>query len=107
MKQWLKRIGTWQQLFDFCKENGCTVCDGILTQEMLAQQVTKDIASEVVRGVDWKKIRLKLIYIEESQCYLRHHSLQYVALDQEDFEFYKSEVQAWLVKKRCPSMIRV
>lgn len=85
---------TWfGELKDFCYENDCDVCEDVIDSETMDEWIWDEIRDW---GGSWEDLSDALGGISQGyDWYRRDGSLDYVYLDQRDFDAYKSDVLAW------------
>lgn len=92
----LNNVYFWEDLLDFCNEEGCYVADSILSKEDMDERVDDDL-EEAVLNYGWKDILEMLQYIPDHGEYFKCDGvLDYSELDDEDFDIYKSDVLDWM-----------
>lgn len=90
--EFLEDVNDWESLIDFAAEIECDVCDDLVLGESLSGRVSDDF-NDYAYDYDWTDIRRWLMDIREGyDCYNREGSFEYSALDDEDFDGYKSDV---------------
>lgn len=81
-----EQITTWQELVDFCSDNGLEACDDIYYYDQVS-----DLAHEVLSTDGIKYAYYLLNGIENFDAeYFRYNDGDLVNLDDDDFEKYKN-----------------
>ena len=89
-------VTEWYELLDFCYNEECDICEDIVSNDTMCEEIDEDLA-EVVRGRSWRDVRDMLNDIDTDYDYYRRGGgLSYIPMDDSDFDDYKDDVIEWM-----------
>ena len=89
-------ITTWGELLDFCYNEECDICDEIVSNDTMCEEIDDDLV-EVARDRSWQDVRDLLNDIDTDYDYYRRDGgLTYIPMDDSDFDDYKGDVLDWM-----------
>lgn len=89
-------ITTWSDLLDFCYNEDCDICEGIVSNDTMCEEIDDDLR-EATQYRSWQDVRDLLNDIDtDYDYYRRESSLEYVPMDDDDFDSYKEDVIEWM-----------
>ena len=93
--EFLENVTTWYELLEFCSDNGCRICDHIISDDDRDNEIDNDI-EDAIRNDRWYDIKG---YLEEIPTgysyYCRNSTFDYDGMDDGDFDEYKNDVLDW------------
>lgn len=92
-QEFINDVTSFDELLDFCYENDCDVCEDIVSSETMDEYIWDEI-----RDWDgsWEDLADALNGISQGyDWYRRDGSLDYVYMDDRDFDSYKQDVLDW------------
>lgn len=91
----LNGITEWYELLEFCNDNGCSICDDIISDDDRDDEIDSDI-EDAIRNDRWYDIKGYLEEIPTGYSYYRRNSMfDYDGMDDSDFDEYKDDVLGW------------
>lgn len=89
-------ITTWAELLDFCYNEECDICEDIVSNDTMCEEIDDDLR-EATRYHSWQNVRDLLNDIDtDYDYYRRESSLEYIPMDDDDFDTYKDDVIEWM-----------
>lgn len=89
-------ITTWAELLDFCDNEDCDICYDIVSNEAMCEEIDEDLVEEARRR-SWQDVRDLLNDIDTDYDYYRRDgSLEYIPMEDNDFDTYKDDVIEWM-----------
>lgn len=93
--EFLNGITEWYELLEFCNDNGCSICDDIISDDDRDDEIDNDI-EDAIRNDRWYDIKGYLEEIPTGYSYYRRNSMfDYDGMDDSDFDEYKDDVLGW------------
>lgn len=96
-QDFINDIECWYELIDFCNDNGCYECEDIYDSEQRDDFLNEEIEN-IARNETWREMLETLQgFADESgyDYYRKDDYGDFVGLDDDDFDAYKSEVLDW------------
>jgi hypothetical protein len=93
--EFINGVDTWYDLREFCDEHGCSICEDIIDDDDRDDEIDSDV-EDAIRNDRWYDIKGYLEDIPTGYSYYRRDGrFDYVGMDDNDFEEYKSDVLEW------------
>lgn len=93
--EFLNDVSSWYELIEFCNDNGCSICDDIISEDDRDDEIDGDI-EDAIRNERWYDIKRYLENIPTGyDYYLRNSMFDYDGLGDSDFDDYKDDVLEW------------
>lgn len=96
-QEFIDDITTWGDLFDFCSDEGCYICDGIYDSDDWNSCIDDEVY-EIARNNTWRVV-LSILQDYDDQSGYDYHARndygEWHGLDDDDFDAYKDDVLEW------------
>lgn len=92
-QEFIDSVNSFYDLIDFCNDYGCDICEDIVDDDTMDDYINEEIGD--FYG-SWRELRDLLSDIPTGyEYYRRDGRLDYVWMDNNDFESYKDDVLSW------------
>lgn len=96
-QDFINDIECWYELIDFCNDEGCYECEDIYDSEQRDDFLNEEVEN-IARNETWQEMLETLQGFADGSGYDYYRKDNYgdfVGLDDDDFDAYKSEVLDW------------
>lgn len=96
-QDFINDIECWYELIDFCNEEGCYECEDIYDSEQRDDFLNEEVEN-IARNETWRGMLETLQGFADGSgydYYIKDNYGDFVGLDDDDFDAYKSEVLDW------------
>lgn len=96
-QDFINDIDLWHELIDFCNDNGCYECEDIYDSEQRDDFLNEEVEN-IARNETWREMLETLQGFADGSgydYYIKDNYGDFVGLDDDDFDAYKSEVLDW------------
>lgn len=96
-QDFINDIECWYELIDFCNDEGCYECEDIYDSEQRDDFLNEEI-EDIARNETWREMLETLQGFADGSgydYYIKDNYGDFVGLDDDDFDAYKSEVLDW------------
>lgn len=96
-QDFINDIEFWCELIDFCNDNGCYECEDIYDSEQRDDFLNEEVEN-IARNETWREMLETLQGFADGSgydYYIKDNYGDFVGLDDNDFDAYKSEVLDW------------
>lgn len=96
-QDFINDIECWYELIDFCNDEGCYECEDIYDSEQRDDFLNEEVEN-IARNETWREMLETLQGFADGSgydYYIKDNYGDFVGLDDNDFDAYKSEVLDW------------
>lgn len=96
-QDFINDIECWCELIDFCNDEGCYECEDIYDSEQRDDFLNEEVEN-IARNETWREMLETLQGFADGSgydYYIKDNYGDFVGLDDDDFDAYKSEVLDW------------
>lgn len=94
--EFIEEICSWDDLINFCYDNGCDHCDDVFDEEARDELLNERLQDKAKRVDCWQDLLDWLKDISTGfDCYREADYFDFPPLDEDDFNDYKDDVLDW------------